>query len=106
MTVQFVEKYLEDKLKENEDYIVCTFYDLKVRHNLSDEDVDRFLEWSRNKLQNIGYKVFFTGAKFVYQNANRTVQDNELMIAIKEWIREGEKQWIHIIYLIHKRLKK
>lgn len=84
MTVQFVEKYLENKLKENEEYIVCTFYDLKVRHDLSDEDVDKFLEWSRNKLQNIGYKVFFTGAKFVYQNANRTVQDNELMIAIKE----------------------
>ena len=91
MTVQFVEKYLENKLKENEEYIVCTFYDLKVRHNLSDEDVDKFLEWSRNKLQNIGYKVFFTGAKFVYQNANRTVQDNELMIAIKEWIRKRRK---------------
>lgn len=106
MTVEFIEKYLENKLRENEEYIVCTFYDLRVKHNLSDDDVDKFLEWSRNKLQNMGYKVFFTGAKFVYQNANRTVQDNELMIAIKEWIRKGEKQWTHIIFLTHKRLRK
>ena len=84
MTIEFIEKYLDNKLRENEEYIVCTFYDLRVKHNLSDEDVDKFLEWSRNKLQNMGYKVFFTGAKFVYQNANRTVQANELMIAIKE----------------------
>lgn len=84
MTVQFVEKYLERKMLENENFIVCTFYDLRVKNNLSEEDVDKFLEWSRNKLEKYNYKVYFTGAKFVYENANRTVQDNEIMIAIKE----------------------
>lgn len=84
MTIQFVEKYLENKLRENENYIVCTFYDLRVKHNLSEEDLDEFLKLSRNKLENNNFKVFFTGAKFIYQNANRTVQDNELMIAIRE----------------------
>ncbi len=84
MTVKFVEDYLDSKLKENEEYIVCTFYELRVKYNLSEEDVDKFLEWGRNKLQNMGYKVYFTGTRFVYQNANRIVEDNQYMIAIKE----------------------
>ena len=82
MTTQFIENYWQDKL--GEDCIVCTFYDLRVKHNLSESEVDEFLQLSRNKLENNGYDVYFTGAKFVYQNANRTVQDNEFMVAIKE----------------------
>lgn len=84
MTVKFVEDYLNSKLKENEEYIVCTFYELRVKCNLSEEDVDQFLEWGRNKLQNMRYKVYFTGTRFIYQNENRIVEDNQYMIAIKE----------------------
>ena len=36
-----------------------------------------------NIVKGENYKVYFTGAKFEYENSNRTVQDNELMIAIK-----------------------
>ena len=75
---------MDNKLRENEEYVVCTYYELRVKHNLSEEDVNQFLEWSRNKLQNMGYAVYFTGARFVYQNANRKVEDNQYMIAIKE----------------------
>ena len=77
-------EYWNSKLKENEEYMVCTFYDLRVKNNVSEEDVDQFLEWSRNKLQNMGYNVYFTGTRFVYQNANRKVEDNQYIIAIKE----------------------
>ena len=84
MTIQFTEEYLMDKLKENRKYIVCTFYDLRVRHNLSENDVHQFLELAKNKLQNMGYTVYLTGDEFVYQNANRRVEDNQYMIAIKE----------------------
>ena len=34
MTTQFIENYWQDKL--GEDCIVCTFYDLRVKHNLSE----------------------------------------------------------------------
>ena len=43
MTVKFVEEYWNSKLKENEEYMVCTFYDLRVKNNVSEEDVDQFL---------------------------------------------------------------
>lgn len=86
MTDAFVIDYINNKLKECEDenFIRYTFYELKIKNNLSDEDVDKFLKINRDYFENKGYKVYFTNARFAYDNANRTVQSNELMIAIKE----------------------
>ena len=84
MSIQFVEDYIQDKINKNENEIIYTFYELRVKNNLSEKEVDEFLKLNKIRLENLGYKVFFTGAKFVYQNANRTVQPNQFMVAIKE----------------------
>lgn len=84
MYTEFVIDYITNKLKENKNYIRYTFYELRVKNNLSEEDVDEFLKMNKNYFENKGYNVYFTGAKFVYENANRTVQSNELMIAVKD----------------------
>ena len=84
MTIQFVEDYIQYKISKNKNEIIYTFYELRVKNNLSEEEVDEFLRLNKIRLENLGYKVFFTGAKFVYQEANRTVQPNEYMIAIKD----------------------
>ena len=84
MTIQFVENYIQDKISKNKNEIIYTFYELRVKNNLSEEEVDEFLKLNKIRLENLGYKVFFTGARFVYQNANRTVQPNQFMVAIKE----------------------
>lgn len=89
MTTEFVINYINDKLKENENYIRYTFYELRVKNNLSEEDIDNFLRINRDYFENKGYNVYFTGAKFIYQNCNRVVESNELMIAIKESCEEG-----------------
>lgn len=60
MDLMFVNDYLDKKIVENEDYIRYTFYELRVKNNLSEQEVDKFLE------------------------LNKIVQDNELIIAIKE----------------------
>ena len=83
MNIQFVDNYINKKLLENENYIRYTFYELRVKNNLSEDEVDKFLELNKNYLEKKGFQVFFTGARFTYENANRTVQPNELMIAIK-----------------------
>lgn len=84
MTTQYVEEYLNYKMIQNENEIIYTFYELRVKSNLSQEEIDEFLRLNKIRLENLGYKVYFTGAKFIFQNANRTVQPNEYMIAIKE----------------------
>lgn len=91
MNMQFVNDYIQKKLLENENYIRYTFYELRIKNNLSEDEVDKFLELNKNYLEKKGFQVFFTGAKFTYENANRTVQPNELMIAIKEVDEEIEK---------------
>lgn len=84
MTKQFVIDYIDKKIEENENYIRYTFYELRVKNNLSEEDLEVFLKINKDYFENKGYNVYFTGAKFTYENADRTVQPNELMIAIKE----------------------
>lgn len=84
MTPKFVTEYLDKKINENENYIVCTFYDLRIRNNLSEGEVDRFLELAKIRLENMNYNVYFTTAKYTYNNTEKIVQDNEYMVAIKE----------------------
>ena len=82
MTTEFINDYLDEKMKENEEYIVCTFYDLRVKHNVAESEVDKFLELAKIKLENMNYQVFFTGAEFTYKFARRTVQDNGASIKV------------------------
>lgn len=86
MTDSFVINYINNKLAETSDinYIRYTFYELRVKNNLSEKDLDKFLEINKNYFENKGYSVYFTGARFTYKNANITVQPNEIMIAVKE----------------------
>ena len=83
MTMQFVTDYIESKLQENEDFIRYTFYELRVKNNLSEEDVNDFLKINKNYFENNGYYVYFTGERFIYQNTSNIVEPNEIMIAIK-----------------------
>lgn len=92
MTQQFVTEYINRKIQEDENYIRYTFYELKVKNNLTDEELQTFLEMNKNYFENKGYRVYFTGAKFIYQNCNRIVESNELMIAIKEEKRKEKRE--------------
>ena len=83
MTLKFITDYIDDKIKKDENKIVFSFYEIRIKLDLSEEHTDEFLILSRTRLENLGYKVYFTGAKYTYNNANMIVQPNELMVAIK-----------------------
>lgn len=84
MSLEEITELIDSKIEKNPNCIVFTWFEIRVRKNLTEEQTDEFLRLARNRLENLNYKVYFTGAKFVYENANRTVQDNELLIAIKD----------------------
>ncbi len=46
MTDAFVINYINDKLKNSSDknYIRYTFYELRIKNNLTEEEIDRFLK--------------------------------------------------------------
>lgn len=82
--ISLIETTLNEKLKQNLSYIRYTFYELRVKYNLQENDTDRFLNLIRTKLENQNYTVYFTGARYKYKGGFQNVQANELMIAIKE----------------------
>ena len=84
MTLKFITDYIDQKIRENENMVVFSFYEIRIKLDLSEEQTDEFLKLSRTRLENMGYKVCFTGAKVVYENTPKIVEDNELMVAIRE----------------------
>lgn len=80
---RFTINFINEKVNENEEYIRYSFYELKIKNNLSDNEIDYVLKVNRDYFENKNYSVYFTNAKFEYQNAYRMVQPNELLIAIK-----------------------
>ena len=84
MTTQFVEKLINSKMNVEQNKIIFTFYELRIKHNLTEEQTDEFLALCKTRLENLDYKVFFTGARFTYKEQQKVVQNNELLVAIKE----------------------
>ena len=79
-----VSNYLDNKMNENDEVIRITFYEMRVKYNLTVDETDIFLQLAKNKFENLGYNVYFTNSNYKYQNSNYIVQPNELLIAIKE----------------------
>ena len=83
MNLQEIDLYLEDKLKQNRNCVIFTFYELRVKLNLSSEQMYNFLHLVSTKLENNNYQIYRTGQEYFYREKLR-VEDNQLMVAIKE----------------------
>ncbi len=84
MTMQEITQYLDNKINDDENIVKITFYEVRIKFNLSEEQTQEFLRLCKTRLENLGYQVYFTGAKYQYEEQNKVVQTNELMVAIKE----------------------
>ena len=84
MTDKFIFDYIALKEQQNSEFIRYSYYELKIKSNLTDEEIDRFLKVNRDYFENKDYNVYFTNAKYTYKNEDKIVEPNELMIAIKE----------------------
>ena len=76
-------KLLNDKIDKNENFIRFTYYELRVKNNLSEQETDDFLRLCMTYLENKGYEVYVGNARYSYKNSNQNVQPNELLIAFK-----------------------
>ena len=84
MTVDFVNRYLERKIEENEECIICSYFDLRGRNDVADNEMGLFRYYATNKLTNMGYKVFYQGQQYMYKGAAYIVKENIELVAIKE----------------------
>ena len=83
LNLQQIDMYLENKLKQNKNCVIFTFYELRVKLDLTSEETYNFLHLVSTKLENNNYKVYRTGQEYFYKE-KRKVEDNQLMVAIKE----------------------
>ena len=83
LNLQQIDMYLENKLKQNKKCIIFTFYELRVKLDLTSEETYNFLHLVSTKLENNNYKIYRTGQEYFYQE-KRKVEENQLMVAIKE----------------------
>lgn len=81
---RLIDIILDSKMSENSDFIRITYYEIKIKCNLSNEQCDEFIRLAKIKLENMNYRVYLQDEKYTYENANRTVQINEVLIAIRK----------------------
>lgn len=81
--INLIEITLNEKIKQNENFIRYTFFEVNVKYNLSEMDKKIFLQLLKIKLENNDYKVYMEGQRFEYNNTKTSVQNNEVLIAIK-----------------------
>lgn len=83
MNLEYITDYLNKKINENNEYINISFFELRVKEKLSKNEADEFLKYAKIRLENLRYKVYFTGDKYLHNNEANMVCSNELLVAIK-----------------------
>lgn len=83
MDLQQIDAYIENKITEDEKCVIFTFYELRIKLNLSNEESNTFIKLATIKLENNNYKVYRSGQEYNY-NGKKKVEENQLFIAIKE----------------------
>ena len=79
-----IDKLVERKIEENEDFLRFTFYEVIVKEKVPNRKKKEFNMLAKNKLNNMRYIVYLQDQEFIYNEAKMRVQPNELLIAVKE----------------------
>lgn len=84
MTLLEIDEDLNRKISENERYVRYSYFELRVKRDQTEEEAQNVIKLVKNKLENMNYKVYLQGERFVYEDADRIVDINEYLIAIKD----------------------
>ena len=84
MSLDEITEFIDNKIEKDSSKVVIGFYELKVKQNLTDEQVLKTLYLISTRLMNLGYKVYKTDEKYRYNEKEYVVQSNQLLVGIKE----------------------
>lgn len=87
LNLEYITNYINEKLAEDENRIVITFYELVMKEKLDREQVALFLEYSKIRLTNMNYKIYVTGDTYEYKNEKHLIENNVFYVAIKNKIQ-------------------
>ena len=78
-----ITEYIDNKIRQNSKLVVFTFYELRIKMDLTEPTIEKFLRLSATRLNNIGYLTYKPGDIYEYNGKKEIVKDNELLIAVK-----------------------
>lgn len=84
MTLQDIDEIINKKIEENDQEIVFTFFELRIKENLNKEETSNFLVLAKTKLENLNYLVYKTGQSYIYNGEEKVVEKNQLLVALKK----------------------
>lgn len=79
---KFVENFVNVKITKNNDIVKFSYFEIKIKMNMDEVDIDRFLKCSKIILEDQGYQVYQLGEKYNFEGEQRKVEDNEFLVAI------------------------
>ena len=79
---KFVENFVNVKISKNSDIVKFSYFEIKIKMNMDEVDIDRFLKCSKIILEDQGYQVYQLGEKYNFEGEQRKVEDNEFLVAI------------------------
>ena len=84
MTIDELDKYINNKIDKEGKFLIFTYYEIRVKMNLTKEEAMVVIDLIKRKLTNNNYSVLFPG-EIYYKNSQQVrVKENELLVAIKE----------------------
>lgn len=84
MTLGELDNYLNEKMDNNEQFMEFTFFELRIKNNLSKLEANKFIELAKIKLEKNNYNTYEPGDMYIFNNKNCEVKENQLLIAIKK----------------------
>lgn len=85
MTLYDIDEIINKKIEENDQEIVFTFFELRIKENLNKEETSNFLVLTKTRLENLNYRVYKTGQSYIYNEEEKVVEENQLLVALKKW---------------------
>lgn len=79
-----ITEYLDNKIEENSKKVVFTFYELRIKMDLTEPTIEKFLRLSETRLINLGYRTYRPGEVYGFEGETQEVKENELLVAVKE----------------------
>lgn len=79
---KFVENFVNVKITKNNDIVKFSYFEIKIKMNMDEEDIDRFLKCSKIIFEDQGYQVYQLGENYNFNGEQRKVEDNEFLVAI------------------------
>ena len=84
MTIDELDKYINNKIDKEGKFLIFTYYEIRVKMNLTKEEAMVVIDLIKRKLTNNNYSVLFPGDIYYKNSQQVRVKENDLLVAIKE----------------------